>query len=156
MKNVVVLALLILMASPLISGQTIPRKINRNAGVELELKKVEDEWADAYVSRKTAVLDRILAEESVGSNGKSHNKEEGIAELKADSAAYEYSTPYNLEIRLYGSAAVVIGRTKEKGHYPSGKQFINEYRWTDIFVKRSGRWQCVAAQVASIPPPSAK
>ena len=49
-----------------------------------------------------------------------------------------------------------ISDTKQRGHYDSGRQFTNEYRWTDIFVKRQGRWQCIAAQVASIPPPKTK
>ena len=103
-------------------------------------------------------LKRILADEfiTVGSNGKSHGKTEDIEEIKSDGATYEYSTPYDLDIRVYGDTAVVIGRTKERGHYDSGRQFTNEYRWTDIFVKRQGRWQCIAAQVVSIPPPKPK
>jgi len=127
----------------------------RNLKAERELKKVEEDWANAYLRHDAAALERILADEfiSVSSNGKSHNKRQDIEELKADSAVYDYSTPYDLEIRIYGDGAVVIGRTKERGHYDSGRQFVNEYRWTDIFVKRQGRWQCVAAQVASIPPP---
>ena len=155
MKNVVFAVLLILSASALLSAQMRGKKTVRNLKVERELKKVEEDWANAYLRHDAAVLERILADEfiSVGSNGKSHNKAQDIEELKTDSAIYEYSTPYDLEIRLYGDGAVVIGRTKERGHYDSGRPFVNEYRWTDIFVKRQGRWQCVAAQVASIPPP---
>ena len=154
MKNIV-LALFILNVSALVPAQMIGSRTDRSLKAERELKKIEEDWAKAYLRHDAAMLERILADEfiSVGSNGKSHNKAQDIDELKADRATYDYSTPYDLEIRVYGNGAVVIGRTKEKGHYDSGRQFVNEYRWTDIFVKRDGRWQCVAAQVASIPPP---
>lgn len=158
MKNIFAVATLVIAASSLASGQMTGKKVFRNTRVEQELKKVEEEWANAYVRHDAGALERILADEfiSVGSNGESHNKAKDIEDLKADSATYEYSTPYDLEMRVYGGWAVVIGRTKERGRYPSGRQFVNEYRWTDVFVKRQGRWQCVAAQVASIPPPKPK
>src|SRR5947207_3363054 len=112
------------------------RRMTRNLKAERELKKVEEDWANAYLRHDAVMLERILADEfiSVGSNGKSHNKAQDIEELKADSATYEYSTPYDLEIRIYGNGAVVIGRTKERGHYDSGRQHVNEYRGTKTLV----------------------
>lgn len=158
MKNIFVIAALIIFATSSVSSQTTEKQKFRNTKVEQELKKVEEEWTNAYVRHDAAPLERILADEfiTVGSNGQSHGKAQDIEELKSDSANYEYSTPYDLDIRVYGDMAAVIGRTKERGHYDSGRQFTNEYRWMDIFVKRQGRWQCIAAQVASIPPPKPK
>ena len=158
MKSNFLIATLIVAASSLASGQMAGKQKFRNIKVEQELKKVEEEWANAYMRHDAAPLERILADEfiTVGSNGQSHGKTQDIEELKSDSATYEYSTPYDLDIRVYGDMAVVVGRTKERGHYDSGRQFTNEYRWTDIFVKRQGRWRCIAAQVASIPPPKPK
>ncbi|HYX29916.1 MAG TPA: nuclear transport factor 2 family protein [Pyrinomonadaceae bacterium] len=155
MKGLLVTAALIIAASPFASAQMPGKQRFRNTKLEQELKRVEEDWANAYVRHDAAPLKRILADEfiTVGSNGQSHGKTQDIEELKSDTATYEYSTPYDLDVRVYGDMAVVIGRTKEKGHYDSGRQFTNEYRWTDIFVKRQGRWQCVAAQVASVPPP---
>jgi len=158
MKRKILIPILIVVSAATVSGQMSGKQKFRNDTVERELKKIEEDWANAYIRHDPATLERILADEfiTVGSNGQSHGKAQDIEELKSDSATYEYSTPYDLDVRVYGSTAVVIGRTKEKGHYPSGRQFINEYRWTDIFVKRQGRWQCIAAQVASIPPPKPK
>ena len=61
-----------------------------------------------------------------------------------------------MDMRFYGDTVVVIGRTKEKWKNQKGEEFTAEYRWTDVFVKRKGRWQCVAAQVARVPPPKPK
>src|SRR2546423_12074017 len=158
MKSIFVIAILIVATSALASGQMAGKQNFRNTKVEQELKKVEEEWANAYMRHDAAPLERILADEfmTVGSNGQSHGKAQDIEELKSDSATYEYSTPYDLDIRVYGYTAVVIGRTKERGHYDSRRQITNQYRLTGIFVKSQGRWQCIAAQVASIPPPKTK
>src|SRR2546423_2949054 len=152
MKSILVIAILIVAASALASGQMAGRQSFRNTKVEQELKKVEEEWANAYVRHDATPLGRILADEfiTVGSNGQSHGKSQDIEELKSDGATYEYSTPYDLDIRVYGNTAVGIGRTKERGHYDSGRQFTNEYHWTDIFLKTQGRRQCIVSQEASI------
>jgi hypothetical protein len=102
LKNIVFVGLLILTAPALISGQMSGKKTSRNMKVESELKRVEEDWANAYLRHDAAALEGILADEfiSVGSNGRSHNKAQDIEEMKADSATYEYSTPYDLEIRI--------------------------------------------------------
>jgi ketosteroid isomerase-like protein len=110
------------------------------------------------VRRDAAPLERILADEyiAVGGSGGSINKAQTIEGLKNDTAIYEYSTPYNMDFRFYGDTVVVVGRTKDKGKTQNGTEFSVEYRWTDVFVKREGRWQCVAAQVVRVPPPKPK
>lgn len=156
MKRLLGVTLLIIVAgSTLLAGRMPGQKMSRNSKIEREITKVEEDWHSCFVRHDAKLLDFILADEyiAVGSNGKSHNKAESLEDVKSDSAVYEYSTPYDLDIRPYGNTVVVIGRTKEKGHYPSGRNFVNEYRWMDVFVKRDGRWQCVAAQVATIPAP---
>jgi hypothetical protein len=40
---------------------------------------------------------------------------------------------------------VVTYGTTDKGSY-KGKDISGNYRWTDVFVKRNGRWQIVAGQ----------
>src|SRR2546421_8171585 len=119
MKSILVIAILIVAASALASGQMAGKQKFRNIKVEQELKKAEEEWANAYMRHDAAALQRILADEfiTVGSNGQSHGKAQDIEELKSDSATYEYSTPYDLDIRVYGYTAVVIGRTKDGGAY---------------------------------------
>jgi len=157
-KKLLGITLLIIAGSTLLAGRMTGQKVSLDPQIEREIKKVEEDWHRSFVQHDAALLEHILADEYivVGSNGKSHNKAESLEDIKSDSAVYEYSTPYDMDIRPYGNTVLVIRRTKEKGHYPSGRQFVNEYRWTDIFVKRRGRWQCVAAQVASIPPPKSE
>ena len=141
------------------ASQTTEGKLSgRNLKIKQELIRLEEEWHNAYVKRDAAALERVLADEyiAVGGNGGSYNKTQTIEGLKNDTATYEYSTPYDMDFRFYDDAVVVIGRTKEKGKAQNGAEFSVEYRWTDVFVKRDGRWQCVAAQVIRVPPPKPK
>jgi hypothetical protein len=50
-----------------------------------------------------------------------------------------------MQIRVYGDAAVVVGRTIWMSGAHSG-----QYRYTDIYVRRGGRRNCVASQATNI------
>jgi len=54
-----------------------------------------------------------------------------------------------MKVRVYGDAAVVTGRDTIKETY-KGKDTSDQYRFTDTWVKRAGRWQCVAAHSSVI------
>jgi ketosteroid isomerase-like protein len=159
MRKLFVIAVLIFAVVSFAASQTTEQKLSgKNLKIKQELIKLEEEWHNAYVKRDAAPLERILADEyiAVVGNGRSIGKAQTVEGLKKDTATYEYSTPYDMDFRFYDNAVVVIGRTKEKGKSEDGKEFTVEYRWTDVFVKKDGRWQCVAAQVARISPPTPK
>ncbi len=50
-------------------------------------------------------------------------------------ASYEQS---ELEVRVYGDAAVVIGTGKSKGEW-KGESFNTKERFTDVFIRRDGK-----------------
>ncbi len=159
MKRLFVIVVLIFATTSFAASQTTEQKLtSKNLKAKQELIKLEEEWHNAYVRRDAAPLERILADEyiAVGGSGGSINKAQTIEGLKNDTAIYEYSTPYNMDFRFYGDTVVVVGRTKEKGKAQNGTEFSVEYRWTDVFVKKNGSWQCVAAQVVRISPPKPK
>ncbi len=159
MKRLFANVVLIFAATSFAASQATEQKLSsKNLKTKQELIKLEEEWHNAYVRRDAAPLERILADEyiAVGGSGGSINKAQTIEGLKNDTAIYEYSTPYNMDFRFYGDTVVVVGRTKDKGKTQNGTEFSVEYRWTDVFVKREGRWQCVAAQVVRVPPPKPK
>jgi hypothetical protein len=52
-----------------------------------------------------------------------------------------------LEVRLFGEAAVVTGRTTAQSR--EGVRVV--LRFTDFVVKRDGRWQVVASQATALP-----
>jgi ketosteroid isomerase-like protein len=50
---------------------------------------------------------------------------------------------------VFGDRAIVNGLTTEKS-ITAGKDTSGQYRWTDVFVKRDGRWQCVTGYASKV------
>jgi ketosteroid isomerase-like protein len=109
-----------------------------------ELIKVEHDWAEAIVKADTAALARLYANEYTNiEDGALLTKTQDIQAIGSGNfkmSAYAYE---NLTVRMYGNMAVVTGRNTITAAYlgkPAGGVFV----FTDVFVKRDGRWQCVA------------
>jgi ketosteroid isomerase-like protein len=57
----------------------------------------------------------------------------------------EYREAYDLNIRVYGDAAVVTGRTRLT-RQEGGKDYRAAYRFTRVYVRQQGTWRAVALQ----------
>lgn len=121
------------------------------AAAEQELKKLEDDWAQAVVKRDVAFVDRILADEFAATDpeGVVWNKAHALASLR--SGEYVATSMVNdaIQVRLYGDVAVVTGLGTEKSQF-KGKDSSGQSRWTDTLIKRDGRWQCVAGHASKV------
>jgi ketosteroid isomerase-like protein len=57
-----------------------------------------------------------------------------------------------VDVRVFGGQfAVVTGTSTEVGKAKDGKDFKRSYRWTDAWVERNGKWECVASQAMQTP-----
>jgi ketosteroid isomerase-like protein len=119
--------------------------------VEQELTKIEKGWADAMVKLDFAFLDRILAEDYLYTDydGNVLTKAQNLAPLKSGEYVVTSAVNDEIKVRVYGDAAVVTGRWTGKETI-KGKDISGQYRWTDTFIKRDGRWQCVATHDSKI------
>jgi uncharacterized protein (TIGR02246 family) len=151
-------ALLVIAASPFAYGQTDARATSGNAKVEQEIRRLERDWFDSYVRGDRAAFDRIVADDAVMTygNGKVGNKSEAIAEIKAPADASYSLASDDVQVRVYGDMAIVTGRVTEKGTF-NGRSINSQSRYTDVWVRRNGRWQVVATQNTRLPqiPPTA-
>ena len=59
----------------------------------------------------------------------------------------------DLAMRIYGDTAVVTGRTSPKGRTALGQPISGRYRYLRVWVRRQGRWQCVAFEGTRIAEP---
>jgi ketosteroid isomerase-like protein len=122
------------------------------ASVEQELITLEKRWNDSWVKRDPAFLDRILADDYIGtrSDGSVFSKAQEIADMKYSENVVAYIKSDDFRVRVYGDAAVVAFRFTTKEQNKESKDISGQYRTTDTWVQRAGRWQCVASHGSEI------
>lgn len=115
-----------------------------------QILQLEREWNHVYLVNDPAPLDHILADDFFGTepDGRRVHKKDMVAEVKGPSnLASSHINEDDITIRYYGETAVVNG--SESWIQKDGK--AGRYIWTDIFVKRDGRWAVVASQDLGVP-----
>jgi|GEM_PF-467422 len=125
--------------------------VNPTAAAEQELIQLAKSWGAAMVSGDAAALERILAEEIMDTDpvGRPWTKAQSIAALKSGTMKATSWAMDDMKVHVYGDTAVVTGRTTLTGRF-HGEDISGQYRWTDTFVRRDGRWQCVATHASRI------
>ena len=123
--------------------------------VEAALKAMENQWQAAIVAHDQTAVDSLLANDFAGINpqGKFVKKADIIAQMKNDKDTYQSAKNDKLSVHFYGAdTAVVTGSVRSKGSSKNGQAFDRTYRYTDTWVQRDGKWQCVASQDSLLTP----
>ena len=124
----------------------------KTESIEQELIKLENRWGEAVVKRDIASIDRIMADDYVGIYDGSvfaSTKAQYIDYVKSSKEEMLSMEADEWKVRVYGDAAVVIARVTMKIQ-SAGKEMTSQFRFTDTWVKRAGRWQCIAGHNSTI------
>src|SRR6185369_17249592 len=126
------------------------------ASVEKALIAMEQEWSQvglnkANMDKDVQTLDRILADDWTGIDfqGTVNNKTAAMNNLKSGAATSQSVELGPMKVRVFGDTAVVTGSDTEKSMY-KGKDSSGKYVWTDVFVKRNGKWQAVSSEATKV------
>jgi len=94
-------------------------------------------------------FEKLVADDwiAISPDGKSQTKADRAAEIKT--ADITSATLGDMKVRVFGDTAVVTG-TDDEITLKDGKKSIDHYVWTDVFVKRNGKWLGVASQTTQI------
>ena len=129
---------------------------NSNKGdVAAAIQAMENKW-EANVAKKEAGLKEVepmIASDFVGvsATGKRMTKGSLIAQVRKDSDNYTSTKNSNLKVYVMSSnVAIVVGDAIEQGKGKDGQAFDRTYRFTDTWLERNGKWQCVASQIALV------
>ena len=119
---------------------------NKSTGAEQDIMRIEQEMLAAVMKGDTGPSERYLAENYVftGPDGLSMGKAQSIQDLKSGSLKLQAASLDNSRVQLYGDTAIVTYSSNDKGTY-KGKDISGKTRWTDVFVKQTGRWTIVAS-----------
>jgi len=143
MKNILAISLLCLLSLSFASGQ----QASKTSSVEDQIKKQEQNWAQATVKEGAAAVDQYEADDifDTDPSGRVTNKAQDKADLSSGDLKFESMELSDLNVHVYGNTAVAAGTNTLKGTY-KGQDISGKYRFTDTWVKRNGKWQVVASQ----------
>jgi ketosteroid isomerase-like protein len=120
-----------------------------DAAVSQTLQATEQAWLNAEKNHDVAAFEKLVADDwiAITPDGKRQTKAERTAEIKASDI--DSATLGDMKVRVFGNTAVVTGYDDETT-MKDGKKTTDHYVWTDVFVKRDGKWLAVASQTAQI------
>jgi ketosteroid isomerase-like protein len=150
---VIVLLIGILAVRPQNStAQTTDSGAPQSGRVEELLMQMERDWGKAILERDVAKIRQILSPDVVLAtpDGTVQSLDDDLTELQSGGFSTELYDSFDMRVKLYGDCAVVTGKTTLRGKY-KGEDVQDEFRWTDTFVRRNGRWQIVASQATTLP-----
>jgi len=127
-------------------------KGKETAEAEAAIKQLEQDWADAYVKADAAALDRIEADDFTMTDaaGEVSTKADEQRDTKSGALKITECKLEDLQVRVYGKAAVVTGVALIKGNY-KGQDISGKRRFTDTLIHKKDVWKAVASQETAVP-----
>jgi ketosteroid isomerase-like protein len=142
---------LVLAASVL--GQTPPATPEAAASVSSSQDRTADEaaireaaaaWADAFTRGDVDRVDSILADDFVGTakDGSLYDKPTMLGWVRAGPNVTSSETTVD-RIRFFDEIAIATGSDSMVGPAPEMRRIKSV--WTDVWIRRDGRWRVIAA-----------
>ena len=150
MKRLLIIFVLTIAGSAGASGQTSAAATREMSKAEREVRQVLSDWIDALKRNDVAALERIVAEDYLitVSDGRVLNREQDLEPLR-NGVKFESAAAEDVRVRVFKETAIVtcVGVFKVR---VKDKDYDVRERFTDIYVKRKGRWQPVASHSTSL------
>jgi ketosteroid isomerase-like protein len=122
--------------------------VEQNTDAIAEITELEQKLAAAWVRGDKAFIVGVLAPEwsVTDPSGRVLAKQQVLDEtFSSDERQIESMTIDDVKVRIFGTVAVATGRTRASGSY-KGERTSVELRFTDVLLRRDGRWQFVVSQ----------
>ena len=128
--------------------QSRPVKSDQQILVELERA-----WNEAFYANDVALIETILADEFVATydDGSRGDKAKELALAAEFNQQVKSSIQDEFIVKVYDNTAVVWFTLHLVG-IRQGEPAEVTLRYTDVFVWRDGRWQCVSTQSTKVNP----
>jgi ketosteroid isomerase-like protein len=114
-----------------------------------------EDWAAAELRGDTSFLGETLADDfvGVGPRGFMLTKDQWLSRHESGSLRYEAFGLDEVQVRLFGDAAITVCRQSARGVYEdeNGRfELDDQFRATLVFVKQEGRWELANLQLSPI------
>jgi ketosteroid isomerase-like protein len=114
---------------------------------------LERGWNDAFYRKDVAFIEKLLADEFIATydDGSQGDKAKELALAAEFNQRVESATQEDFIVKIYRDTAVVWFTLRIVG-VRQGQKSELLLRYTDVWVVRDGRWQCVSTQSTRVAP----
>ena len=122
------------------------------AGAEAELKALEQQWIDAYMKSDATFLKTLEADDFslVEPDGTVTTKEKDVKATADKTFVLKSATFSDMKVRMIGDNCAVVTAMLKMTGTDEGKDISGDYRGTDVFEKKGGKWMAVASQLTKV------
>jgi uncharacterized protein (TIGR02246 family) len=119
-------------------------------GDEQQILKLFEEGDRALIAADGAEISRIFADDYVqyDETGEASSKQDVLKNLKSGKIRYVSMTSTGRFIRLLTEDIAVVHGSENDEVEQGAQRFHLRYVYTDVVMRRDGRWQIVASQLA--------
>ena len=117
------------------------------------LRKLSDSWGQSAVTKDTAFLKSIWADDFsyIGADGTVRDEKANLALYEDDTNTVTSGANTAFNVRVYGkNFAVTDGDNYIAGKDKDGKPFRKTWRWTNVWVRKNGKWKVVAGHASEL------
>ena len=131
-----------LLAAVLAYGLTPARADDKD-----DLKALDAKLTDAFKARDVKTIDKYTADDyiAIDPQGRVHDKKKHLEHLSKGTVKFDDLKETDVKVRVFGETAIVTGLLTLKGMVLD-KDISGDYRWTRVYNKKGGDWQCVSEQ----------
>jgi hypothetical protein len=117
---------------------------------EQQILKLFDDGDRALIAPDEAELARIFADDYIqyDESGDSSTKQDLLHNLKSGKIRYLSMVSTGRRIRLLSEDVAIVHGSEEDDVEQGGQRFPVSYVYMDVVMKRKGKWQIVASQLA--------
>jgi ketosteroid isomerase-like protein len=117
------------------------------------LIELERGWHEAFYRRNVAFIENILADEFIATydDGSRGDKSRELALAAVFNQPLESAVQEDFTVKVYRDTAVVWFTLRLVG-LSQGQRAEWAFRYTDVWVIRDGRWQCVSTHSTRVEP----
>ena len=119
--------------------------------VPKELAAAYEAWDEALVKADGASLERLYAEDAtfIEPNGKRNSKKDAIKVVASGEVKIANPTTEHWGVTINGDTAIFTGEWKAR-ETMKGETKDVRYAYTDVWVKRKGKWLVLVSQLTPI------
>ncbi|HEY2138776.1 MAG TPA: nuclear transport factor 2 family protein [Chthoniobacterales bacterium] len=122
------------------------------ASADGELKAIEQQWLDAYLKSDPAFIKGLEAEDYtvIEPDGTVSTKAQDIKSVTDKTFVLKSATMSDFKCRMIGDSCAVVTAMMKMNGTDDGKEFSGDFRGTDVFEKKNGKWMAVSSQLTKV------